>query len=172
MRRILPKAGALTWNRVGTRTCPRSHVEFPQEGWNGAKLLQNWEWYAFSVPTMVYLWEKRHAAWEGKVRKKKTQQKHLSMEQPVNVRSLIHQLVQMLGNHHPASGACKECDRSSLVKMATPLWMVKIMCTPIAFWQTRKDSSGCQNSKMLQSKTTSRISRSWCNWINILIYWN
>ena len=31
-----------------------------------------------------------------KSQKKKTQQKHLSMEQPVNVRSLIHQLVQCL----------------------------------------------------------------------------
>ena len=35
----------------------------------------------------------------------------------------------MLGNHHPASGACKECDRSSLVKMP-PLCEWSKSCAP------------------------------------------
>ncbi len=66
------------------------------------------------------------------------------MEQPVNIRSLTHQLVQCLEikpirepwskhlqttwqlNHHPASGACKECDRRSLVSVQNDLKMPSI----------------------------------------------
>lgn len=121
MRRILPKAGALTWNRVRTRTCPRSHVEFPQEGWNGAKLPQNWEWYAFGVPTMVYLWAKKTRCLRC-------------------LEIIIPPLV-------PARSAIE-----------APWWRCHPFVNgpnhvhPIAFWQTRKGSSGRQVSKCCNQK--------------------
>lgn len=90
---------------------------------------------------LIYFKRKHCLKKSGEKVRKKT---HLRMEQPVNIRSLTHQLVQCLEikpirepwskhlqttwqlNHHPASGACKECDRRSLVSVQNDLKMPSI----------------------------------------------